>query len=104
MLLAPGSHSSVSLLIATVGGASVPVPERREAARKVATLTLVVSLVGVVVVTCLVLILMRRIRRRLTDGAKRSVTRHSDAWAEAGRRAGSPPAEAFERDEDLPHG
>ncbi|MCA9287022.1 MAG: hypothetical protein KDA05_00470, partial [Phycisphaerales bacterium] len=97
MPLDPASHSSVALLIATVGGAPAPVPERREAARKVATMTLVVSLVGVVVVTCLVLILMRRIRRRLSDGAKRSVTRHSDAWAEAGRRAGSPPPEAFER-------
>lgn len=76
--------------------AASPPPGQREAARNVAWMTLGVALIGLVVITCLTVLLLRRVRRRLTHGDRVRGTRHSDAWAEAGRRAGSPPAEAFE--------
>lgn len=81
--------------------ASSPPVERREVARKVAGMTLLVSLLGVVVITVLALVVLRRMRRRLIDPGRNRRTRHSDAWAEAGRRAGSPPAEAFESDRPI---
>ncbi len=78
-----------------------PATERREVARKVAGMTLGVALLGVIVVTTLALLVMRRNRRRMGDTDRARRTRHSDAWAEAGRRAGSPPAEAFEPDRPV---
>lgn len=78
-----------------------PTPERREVARKVASMTLAVALLGVVVLTVLTLILLRRARGRAAESARARRTRHTDAWAEAGRRAGSPPAEAFEPDSPI---
>jgi hypothetical protein len=87
-----------AILVPMTAAPAPPAAERREAARKIASATLIVALIGVVTITCLVLVLMQRTRRRLTDGARARRTRHSDAWAEAGRRAGSPPAEAFESD------
>jgi len=50
--------------------ASTQPPQPREVARKVAGMTLLVSLIGVVVITVLTLIVMRRMRRRLTDASR----------------------------------
>lgn len=83
---------------------SAPPIERREVARKVASLTLALAITSIVVLTCLWLIVSRRIRRRFGDTGRSARTRHTDAWAEAGRRAHAPPPEALEREEDKPHG
>lgn len=85
--------ASATILVST---GVPPTAEQRDVARKAAGLMLTVALIGVVVVTCLALIVLGRMRRRMTDGTRVRRTRHVDAWAEAGRRAGSPPAEAFE--------
>lgn len=85
----------------TILATSAAPPEKREAARKVAGLTLLVALIGVVMLTTLTLLMLRRMRRRSAGAGRARRTRHTDAWAEAGRRAGSPPAEAFEADRPV---
>ncbi len=74
-------------------------PSQTHAIRRVATLLLILAVIGVVLVTCvaMVFVLRRRRKRGAETRRERSPTERVDAWAEAGRRA---PLPADDEDED----